>query len=104
MIKLSEKLSKKTKGDEELDLEGFLAEFIVEGKGILQIIQGSSEASSTSKGPTITIDNISSTLLSTPQFSQTSTTEGTSAKYLPLFSQYLDIKRKNQDLKKEMYP
>jgi hypothetical protein len=48
---LSESLRKKTKGDEELDLEGFLADFTGEGKGIFQIRQGSSEASSSSKGP-----------------------------------------------------
>jgi hypothetical protein len=42
--------------------------------------------------------------LSTPEVSQTSTTEGTSDKNPSLFSQYLDIKRKNQGVKKEMYP
>jgi hypothetical protein len=57
---LSEKLRKNTKGDEELDLEGFLVEFIGEGKGILQIRKGSSEASSTSKGLAITIAHLSS--------------------------------------------
>ena len=60
---LSEKLRKNTKGDEELDLEGFLAEFTGEGKGIFQIIQGSSEASSTSKRLAITIENLSLGLL-----------------------------------------
>jgi hypothetical protein len=101
---LSEKLGKKNKVDEELDLDGFLAEFTGEGKGILQIIQGSSEDNSTSKGSSITIEHLSSTLLSTPEFLQTFAAEGTYNKNPSLFSHYLDIKRKNQGVKKEMYP
>ena len=69
---LSEQLIKNTKGDEELDLEGFLVEFTGEGKGIFHIRQGSSETSSASKGTTITIEHLSSTLLSTPEVSQAS--------------------------------
>jgi len=66
---LSEWLWKNNKVDEELDLEGFLADFIGEGKGIFQIRQGSSEASSTSKGPSIIIEHLTSALLSTPKVS-----------------------------------
>jgi hypothetical protein len=70
----------------------------------LKIRQGSSEASSSSKGPVITIDHLTSTLSSTPEVSQASTTEGTYDKKPSLFSQYLDIKRKIQGVKNEMYP
>lgn len=66
---LSGKLRKKTKVNEELNLEGFLAKFTREGKGILKIRQGSSEASSTSKGPSIIIECLTLALLSTPKVS-----------------------------------
>jgi hypothetical protein len=69
---LSDQLRQMTKGDEKLDLEGFWVEFTGEGNGIFQIKQGSSEASSSSKEPIITIEHLSSTLLSKPEVSQTS--------------------------------
>jgi hypothetical protein len=56
---LSESLMKNNKVDEELDIEGFLADFTREGKGIFQIRQGSSEASSSSNGHAITIEHLS---------------------------------------------
>jgi len=77
--KLSEKI-KNIKGDEELDLLGFLVEFTWKGKGIFQIRQGLSEASLDSKGLAITIEHITSALLSTIEVSRTYTTEETSDK------------------------
>ena len=70
----------------------------------MQIRQGSSEASLASKGSAITIEHLSSTLFLTLEDSHTSRAKGTSDKKPSLFSQYLDIKRKNQGVKKEMYP
>ena len=66
---LSENIRKNTKGDEELYLEGFLADFTIEGKGIFQIRQGSSEVSLVSKGPAITIEHLNSAPLSTLEVS-----------------------------------
>jgi hypothetical protein len=60
------------------------------------MIQGSSEDSSSSKGPSITIEHITSSLLSTTKVSQTSIDKGTFDKHPSLFFKHLDIKRKKK--------
>jgi hypothetical protein len=97
------KQSKRPKGDEESDSQGVITKILDKGKSILQITQGSSEYGSAPKAPTITIEHLTSTLLSTGGY-VTSIAEGTSEKYPSLFSHYSDIRRNNQELRKEMYP
>jgi hypothetical protein len=58
------KPSKRLKGDEESNSQGAITEILDKGKSTLLITQGSNEDESTPKAPTVTIEHLTSSMLS----------------------------------------
>jgi hypothetical protein len=97
-----EQLSKRAKTGDESEAHGVVVTITSEGLSIQG--QGIGEVGSTSREPVVTVEYLTSALLTSTESSHTSTTAGPLDKSPSLFSQYMDIKRKNQDIKKEIYP
>jgi hypothetical protein len=92
--------NKMPKEDEEVDTKDSVTEILDNGKGSLQITQGGSEV----EEPEITIEYLPSAMFSSRGVKKIFYSGEVTKKQPSLFSHYLDIKRKNTEMKKELYP
>jgi hypothetical protein len=75
-----------------------MEEFLDKGKGLLQMNQGECEP----ERPPLTIEHFPSSLLLSRPLKKTNISGGTTEKPPIVFSHYLDIKRHNRVLQKEL--
>lgn len=90
--------NKRPKGDEEVETEDNVTRSLDKRKCVMQITQGENEF----EEPTLTIEHLPSTLLSAGVIKK-KVVEGDTTKNKPsLFSYYLDIKRHDREMKREI--